>query len=70
MSECGPKAVKLREKLQSVKRKNSLYCGRLGHGQMKPEQLEIAQFQREVGQTEGRTGHPKKAEAYFAKEST
>jgi ubiquinone biosynthesis protein UbiJ len=48
MSECGPKAVKLREKLQSVKRKNSLYCGRLGHGQMKPEQLEIAQFQREV----------------------
>ena len=32
-----------------------------GHGQMKPEQLEIAQLKREVHQAEGRTGHPKKS---------
>ena len=32
-----------------------------GHGQMKPEQLEIAQLKREVAQAEGRTGHPKKS---------
>ena len=31
-----------------------------GQGQMKPEQLEIAQLKREVVKTEGRTGHPKK----------
>ena len=32
-----------------------------GQGQMKPEQLEIAQLKREVIQAEGRTGHPKKS---------
>ena len=31
-----------------------------GHGQMKPEQLEIARLKREVDQAEGRAGHPKK----------
>jgi transposase-like protein len=31
-----------------------------GHGQMKPEQLEIAQLKRKVARTEGRTGYPKK----------
>ena len=32
-----------------------------GQGQMKPEQLEIAQLKREVVQAEGRTRHPKKS---------
>ena len=32
-----------------------------GQGQMKPEQLEIAQLKREVAQAEGRAGHPKKS---------
>jgi len=41
-----------------------------GQGQMKPEQLEIAQLKREGAEAEGRAGHPKKAAAYFAKEST
>ena len=41
-----------------------------GQGQMKPEQLEIAQLKREVIPAEGGTRHPKKAAAYFAKEST
>jgi transposase len=41
-----------------------------GRGQMKPEQLEIAQLQARGRQPEGRAGYPKKAAAYFAKEST
>ena len=32
-----------------------------GQGQMKPEQLEIAQLKREVIRAEGRTRHPKKS---------
>jgi hypothetical protein len=32
-----------------------------GHGQMKPEQLEIAQLKREVTKAEGGAGHPKKS---------
>ena len=32
-----------------------------GHGQMKPEQAEIARLKREVIKTEGRAGHPKKS---------
>ena len=32
-----------------------------GQGQMKPEQLEIAQLKREVAKLRGRTGHPKKS---------
>lgn len=31
-----------------------------GHGQMKPEQLEIERLRREVTKAEGRAGHPKK----------
>jgi transposase len=41
-----------------------------GHGQMKPEQLEIARLKARSDQAQGRAGHPKKAAAYFAKEST
>jgi transposase len=47
-----------------------------GHGQMKPEQLEIAREQLEIAaqarsdQAEGGTRHPKKAAVYVAKEST
>ena len=32
-----------------------------GHGQMKPEQVEIARLKREVIRAQGRTGHPKKS---------
>src|ERR1700686_3760503 len=41
-----------------------------GHGQMKPEQLEIAQLKREVAKLKAERDILKKAEAYFAKEST
>jgi transposase len=41
-----------------------------GHGQMKPEQLEIAQLKREVLRLKAERDILKKAAAYFAKEST
>ena len=41
-----------------------------GHGQMKPEQLEIAQLKREVARLRAERDILKKAAAYFAKEST
>ena len=41
-----------------------------GHGQMKPEQLEIAQLKREVARLKAERDILKKAAAYFAKEST
>ena len=41
-----------------------------GHGQMKPEQLEIAQLRREVAKLKAERDILKKAAAYFAKEST
>jgi hypothetical protein len=42
----------------------------LKKGQMKPKQLEIARLRARSCEAEGRTRHPKKAAAYFAKEST
>jgi len=41
-----------------------------GQGQMKPEQLEIAQLRREVAKLKAERDILKKAAAYFAKEST
>jgi transposase len=41
-----------------------------GQGQMKPEQLEIAQLRREVTKLKAERDILKKAAAYFAKEST
>ena len=41
-----------------------------GHGQMKPEQLEIAQLKREVAKLKAERDILKKAAVYFAKEST
>jgi len=41
-----------------------------GHGQMKPEQLEIARLKREVTKLKAERDILKKAAAYFAKEST
>jgi transposase-like protein len=41
-----------------------------GHGQMKPEQLEIARLRREVIKLKAERDILKKAAAYFAKEST
>src|SRR5258706_449343 len=41
-----------------------------GQGQMKPEQLEIAQLKREVLRLKAERDILKKAAAYFAKEST
>jgi transposase len=41
-----------------------------GQGQMKPEQLEIALLKREVARLKAERDIPKKAAAYFAKEST
>ena len=41
-----------------------------GHGQMKPEQLEIARLKREVAKLKAERDILKKAAAYFAKEST
>ena len=41
-----------------------------GQGQMKPEQLEIAQLKREVFRLKAERDILKKAAAYFAKEST
>ncbi len=41
-----------------------------GHGQMKPEQLEIARLKREVTRLKAERDILKKAAAYFAKEST
>jgi transposase-like protein len=41
-----------------------------GNGQMKPEQLEIAQLKREVFKLKAERDILKKAAAYFAKEST
>ena len=40
-----------------------------GHGQMKPEQAEIARLRREVIQLKAERDILKKAAAYFAKES-
>ena len=40
-----------------------------GHGQMKPEQLEIARLRREVTKLKAERDIIKKAAAYFAKES-
>ena len=39
-----------------------------GHGQMKPEQLEIARLKREVAKLKAERDILKKAAAYFAKE--
>lgn len=41
----------------------------LGHGQQKPEQLEIERLRREVTKPKAERDIPKKAAAYFAKES-
>jgi len=41
-----------------------------GHGQMKPEQQEIARLKREVTKLKAERDILKKAAAYFAKEST
>jgi transposase-like protein len=41
-----------------------------GHGQMKPEQLEIVRLKREVVKLKAERDILKKAAAYFAKEST
>jgi transposase len=41
-----------------------------GHGQMKPEQLEIERLRREVNKLKAERDILKKAAAYFAKEST
>ena len=41
-----------------------------GHGQMKPEQLEIARLRREVAKLKAERDILKKAAAYFAKEVT
>ena len=41
-----------------------------GHGQMKPEQLEIERLRREVQKLKAERDILKKAAAYFAKEST
>ena len=41
-----------------------------GQGQMKPEQLEIAQLKREVVRLKAERDILKKAAAYFAREST
>ncbi len=41
-----------------------------GHGQMRPEQAEIARLQREVTKLKAERDILKKAAAYFAKEST
>jgi transposase len=40
------------------------------HGQIKPEQLEIARLKREVAKLKAERDILKKAAAYFAKEST
>jgi transposase len=40
-----------------------------GHGQMKPEQAEIARLRREVAKLRAERDILKKAAAYFAKES-
>lgn len=40
-----------------------------GHGQMKPEQLEIERLRREVARLKAERDILKKAAAYFAKES-
>ena len=40
-----------------------------GHGQMKPEQLEIERLRREVAKLKAERDILKKAAAYFAKES-
>jgi transposase len=41
-----------------------------GHGQMKPEQLEIERLRREVNKLKAERDIGKKAAAYFAKEAT
>jgi transposase len=41
-----------------------------GHGQMKPEQQEIARLKREVVKLKAERDILKRAGAYFAKEST
>ncbi len=41
-----------------------------GHGQMKPEQLEIERLRREVAKLKAERDILKKAAAYFAKEAT
>ena len=42
----------------------------LGHGQMKPEQLEIERLRREVNKLKAERDILKKAAAYFAREAT
>ena len=41
-----------------------------GHGQMKPEQLEIERLRREVTKLKAERDILKKAAAYFAREAT
>jgi transposase len=42
----------------------------LGHGQMKPEQLEVERLRREVAKLKAERDILKKAAAYFAREVT
>jgi transposase len=61
--------------LQTVQRKLIAYFGSdpvpafPRHGQMKPEQLEIAPLRKEVAKLKAERDILKKAEAYFAKDS-
>jgi transposase len=41
-----------------------------GHGQMKPEQVEIDRLRKEVAKLKAERDIPKKAAAFFAKEAT
>ncbi len=41
-----------------------------GHGQMKPEQLEIARLKREITKLKAERDILKKAAAFFAREAT
>lgn len=41
-----------------------------GHGQVKPEQLEIDRLRREVAKLKAERDIPKKAAAFFARETT
>jgi transposase len=41
-----------------------------GHGQMKPDQLEVARLRKELAKVKAERDILKKAAAYFAKEST
>jgi hypothetical protein len=82
-ASCGILALKAKKKaswlgycrtILNGKLSSQLSCAKWagvpGHGQMKPEQLEIAQLKREVVRLKAERDILKKAAAYFAKEST